>query len=234
MRIKPLVLKNGKISQLQEGDLLDGQDNFSYTRVELSEVIGIPFGQQMILVGPQIIEGELRLDGSLVMDEFINAEELETFPENFSHSQIATLDVKIVPSLQQMFLVSEGPMIIEGEFQVDGSVVVDQVKDTDIPEVIIPLLPDDNFSWKDVPSGLTKALPSNQQMIVDGLLLIEGGLLIEGELSLIDDNYDEPLTPYMIAGGELFRIKERRQLFSVVGLVVEGEIQNDGLMAMGA
>lgn len=227
---KPLVISSNRVAEHDPLTRLD-YDNFSYREILSGETVRILGGQQMFVVRDQIIEGELVIEGSLILEELLNESELPVFPENFSYSAIAAQKIVEVPAFQQMFVVSPEYFKVEGELRLDGSLVLDQIEDTPFDPII---LPDDNFSFKEIPTGSSKTVFSGQQMIIDGILIVEGSLNIEGQVSLISDERDEPLQPYIIVDGEVFKIKAGRQLFSTVGLIVDGYLQNEGLMAIGA
>lgn len=65
--VKPIILKNGKLELLQEGDSLPVPTNFSYKYIIENQIITILQYQQMIVQGNIYIDGELKIDGELCL-----------------------------------------------------------------------------------------------------------------------------------------------------------------------
>ncbi len=90
--------------------------NFSFHLVPSGSTITIPVNQQMILVDDLTIEGELIVDGVLVMDEFSSQEDF--LPPYLIYSG----ETYKVSAGKQFF--SAVPLLLEGELQVDGLLVM--------------------------------------------------------------------------------------------------------------
>lgn len=219
---------NPKSLHLENGIVTERKNNFNYAQKEVlsTEIIEIPLAQQMLVIDHIWIEGELHVEGELIMEEFNH--DLEFTDENFSYHRVESGSLVAVPVNQQMLVI--GDMEIEGQLTVEGELIIDQIQDTEIP----PSIEEDNYSWKQVPSTLEKSIPENQQMLVDGTLLVEGQLNVEGELSIISDEIDEPHETYFIREGQVYTISNYKQMFLAVPLILEGEINVEGILALGA
>lgn len=91
-------------------------DNFSYHTIPASSLITIPINQQMIVVDGLDVEGELIIDGMLVVDNFVD--ENNFFPPY----NIAVGEVYKVPARKQFF--SAVSLEIDGELQVEGILAI--------------------------------------------------------------------------------------------------------------
>jgi hypothetical protein len=236
MRLKPLVLKNGKKSLLQDGDVLDGQDNFSYSKIEADETIKVPAGQQMLLVGGLTNFGVFKNFGETVLFDLEDEDTQQVIPppdpENFSHFEIESNEIKIIPQNQQMTVFEQfnnfgmlknlGDMRLFKPFQEDEDNIIS--------------LPDDNFSYKEVLSSEEKTIPTRQQMIVVGMLKNLGQINVFGEISLISSGEEtniDSLPPYLVDSGEVFTIKKNRIMFLPRSLINNGQLNNFGQVALG-
>lgn len=142
-------------------------------------------------------------------------------------------------STERVYVESEQEMFITGELVLDGELYVDGILTSDTIEVPSVAIPDDNFSFWDIPINTTKTIPVTQQMLVDALIQIDGQINIEGELSIIidedtEDQADEFLPPFEILINEFFTVGERREMFLTDVLLLDGTINIDGKLSIGA
>lgn len=239
MRLKPLVLKDGIKQQLAADDLLDGQDNFSYKKIKASENVTIPEDQQMILLGQFTNLGQFNNFGEIVL---IDNEDDDTQqiippadPENFSHFKIASGETKIIPSNQQMTVFEQITNL--GQLNNLGDVRLLKVFQEEDPDDVV-ILPDDNFSYKQIISNEVKTIPTRQQMVVVGIFKNFGQLIVNGEFALISgesqiDIEDDFLPPYKIESGETFKIGNNRLMFLPRSLINLGQLNNFGMLSLG-
>lgn len=90
--------------------------NFSFHTIATGSTILIPSNQEMILVDSLTVEGELRVDGVLFLDEFSSQEDF--LPPYLIYSS----ETYKVSSGKQFFSIV--PLILEGEIQVDGLLAI--------------------------------------------------------------------------------------------------------------
>lgn len=239
MRIKPLVLKDGKKQQLAVGDVLDGQDNFSYKKVKSGENISVPEDQQMILLGGFTNLGQFNNFGEVVLIDNEDDDTQQVIPpadpENFSHFKIASGETKIIPSNQQMTVFEQ--ITNFGQLNNLGDVRLLKVFQQEDPNDAI-ILPDDNFSHKQINASEVKTIPTCQQMVVVGAFTNFGQLNVLGEMALISgesktDLEDDFLPPYKIESGEIFKIGTNRLMFLPRSLINFGQLNNFGELALG-
>lgn len=236
---KPLVLKDGKIHQLPIGDTLEGSsDNFSFKKVKTSEFVTIPDDQQMLLSGDFTNLGQLNNFGEMIL---IDIEDSDTpapeFPElpddNFSYSDIKLGEIKTIPDGQQM--ITMGDLAVFGQLNNFGELKLYEYLTPD--GMVMPEIPGDNFSYKEIAANETKTIPSRQQMNIVGGFKNLGTIVVNGCMTLlsakVDESDDEYLPPYIIEDGEVFTIKRNRlmyipRLFSNNGILI-----NNGLFILG-
>ena len=238
MRQKPIVLKDGKLSQLPAEDTLDGQDNFSYKKIKSAEVVTIREDQQMLLSGDLAVLGQMNLLGEVVLIDIEDSDTAQVIPpsdpENFSHFRIASLAEKTIPQNQQMNVF--GPLYLDGQLSVLGEVNLGQLAQ-EIPEV--PTLEEtENYSWRKILAGQNKIVPTNQQMAVVGDIVVLGQLQVLGEIAIISgavptDLEDDYLPPFEIGAGETFTVKARRLMFLPRALLNFGQLNVFGELALG-
>lgn len=238
MRIRPLVLKDGKKQVLPVGDLLDGQDNFSYKKVKSGESISIPEDQQMLMTGMFTNLGQFNNFGEFYQLDLEDSDTQQIIPpadpENFSHFKVASGETKTIPSNQQMTVFEQFTNF--GQLNNLGDFRLFQVFQEDAEDVIT--LPDDNFSYKEIIANQEKTIPTRQQMVVVGIFKNFGQLNVLGEMALISgesetDLEDDYLPPYKIESGETYKIGNNRLMFLPRSLINLGQLNNFGELALG-
>lgn len=238
MRIKPLVLKDGKKQMLPVGDLLDGQDNFSYKKVKSGENISIPEDQQMMMTGMFTNLGQFNNFGEFYQLDLEDSDTQQVIPpadpENFSHFKVSTGETKIIPSNQQMTVFEQFTNF--GQLNNLGDFRLFRVFQEDVEDVIT--LPDDNFSYKEIIASQSVTIPTRQQMTVVGIFKNFGQLNVLGEMALISgesetDLEDDYLPPYKIDSGETYKIGTNRLMFLPRSLINLGQLNNFGELALG-
>jgi hypothetical protein len=238
MRIKPLVLNNGKFSQLPVGDILDGQDNFSYKKVKSGENVTLPEDQQMLMTGMFTNLGQFNNFGEFYQIDLEDSDTQQVIPpadpENFSHFKVGSGETKIIPADQQMTVFEQFTNF--GQINNLGDFRLFKVFQEDPEDVVV--LPDDNFSYKEIIAGQEKTIPTRQQMTVVGMFKNFGMLIVNGEMALISgesqtDLEDDFLPPYKIESGESFKIGNNRLMFLPRSLVNFGQLNNFGELALG-
>jgi hypothetical protein len=238
MRIRPLVLKDGKKQVLPVGDLLDGQDNFSYKKVKSGESIAIPEDQQMLMTGMFTNLGQFNNFGEFYQLDLEDSDTQQIIPpadpENFSHFKVASGETKTIPSNQQMTVFEQFTNF--GQLNNLGDFRLFQVFQEDAEDVIT--LPDDNFSYKEIIANQEKTIPTRQQMVVVGIFKNFGQLNVLGEMALISgesetDLEDDYLPPYKIESGETYKIGNNRLMFLPRSLINLGQLNNFGELALG-
>lgn len=237
MRIKPIVLEDGRLSQIQSGDALD-VDSFSYKKVKNGESVVVPEDQQMLLSGSFTNFGQFSNFGEVVL---IDLEDSDTPippfpdlpPDNFSHFKISSGEEKTIPQNQQMNVF--GSLTNLGMIKNFGEINVTKIFQEDQEDPVV--LPGDNFSHKEILSGEQKTIPTRQQMIVSGIFKNFGQMNLFGEMALINptpnDGDDEYLPPFQIDSGETFNIKKNRLMFIPRMFVNFGQLNNFGELALG-
>jgi hypothetical protein len=150
-------------------------ENFSFRRVDPAQLVRVDGGQQMLVVpiGGFEVEGEIQVDGQLILDDFdvaIEQQPIVSPPDNFSYKEVlAGLDVT-VPTRQQMIvdglLTVEGGLILEGEL----SLISDER--------------DDGLSPFRLVVGETFRVPEKKQLLIVGVFELEGTLEVEGNFAL--------------------------------------------------
>ena len=234
---KPLILDGGRIKRLPSGDELEGSDNFSY--FEVSHPTKIESGEQMFLTEESVVvEDELIIEGQAILEQQLVIPPFPPFPplpdENFSFFEV--LDELTVPSGQQMVLVGKS-VITEDELIIEGCVFLDDMKETVVPP---PPVYAENFSYHTVQSGLAVTVPADQQMLLDGDMIVEGQMVVEGQFVLIDEPEGQFVDPglyaplFEIQAGELVRIAERREYWLSDSLILDGILQVEGRLLIGA
>jgi hypothetical protein len=238
MRLKPLVLKDGKKQMLPVGDVLDGQDNFSYKKVKSGESITIVEDQQMLMTGMFTNLGQFNNFGEFYQIDLEDSDTQQVIPpadpENFSHFKVSTGETKTIPSNQQMTVFEQFTNF--GQLNNLGDFRLFQVFQEDAEDVIT--LPDDNFSYKEIVASQSKTIPIRQQMVVVGMFKNFGQLNVLGEMALISgesetDLEDDYLPPYKIESGETFKIGTNRLMFLPRSLINLGQLNNFGELALG-
>ena len=235
---KPIVLRNdGRLGQLPSGDSIEGADNFSY--FQITHPTNIEAGEQMLLTEESIlVEDELIIEGQAILEQQLVIPPFPPFPpipdENFSFFEID--EVLQVPSGQQMILAGKS-LLIEDELIIEGCALLDDMKDTVIPA---PPVYAENFSHKTVQAGVLVEVPADQQMLLDGEMIIEGQMIVEGQIVLVDETPEPFIDPgpysplFEIVAGELVRIPERREYWLSDSLTLDGVLQVEGRLLIGA
>jgi hypothetical protein len=213
--------------------------NFSYREIAPNEEIEIPQGQQMLLSGALLNEGQLTNLGQVVL---IDLEDDDTpappFPDlpddNFSHITISANVTKTIPQGQQMNCF--GQITNLGQMVMLGQVVLTQVYQEDPQEPPIAL-PPDNYSHKTIAASVTKTVPSNQQMILSGAIDNRGVFQNFGEVVLItagDDQSHDYLPPWVIEQNQEYTVNRNRLLFVPFMFQNFGQLINNGRVYIGA
>ena len=197
----------GKFDIVSSGSGTTTPDNFSIKKV--ISTTAIPSNQEMIVTDIEI-DAEFDVEGQVVIDP------IETPQDNFAYSEI-TKRVNI-PEHQQMIV--DADLIIENELQIDGYCLLEEVGN-----VI-------NFSFKEIVTSL--AIPAHQQMIADGELLLDNDLILEGEVSILTGIDDEFVPWYEIPTGKVINIKQYREYFISDDIILDGVIEVEGRLVIGA
>jgi hypothetical protein len=222
-------LSQGRVTQ-RKGE------HFSYRHIPTGESALIPEEQQMIVDRVIEIDGALLVDGELLLEDFkevvIPTPPVFTQVDQFSYKLIGAGETVTIPADQEMFLADR--IDIDGTLIVDGHLAVGE----GVPPVEPIVIPGDNFSYTEVQLAQVINIPVRQQMVVDGMMTVDGVLEIDGELAFLpappEPEEDEFLPWYEIPSGKVISIKQYREYFLSEYLLLDGEIQIDGRLVIGA
>lgn len=218
---------------------VESDKNFSIKRVKPNEIISVPEDQQMLLSGALLVEGQFNNFGETVL---IDLEDSDTVtppfpplpPDNFSHFKILSGEEKTIPQNQQMNVF--GAFTNFGTVKNFGEMNLTKIFQDDPDQAIV--LPDDNFSHREIIANETKTVPLRQQMVVVGMMKNFGTLKVNGSLALLSgevptDLEDDYLPPYKIDANEIYKIKTNRLMFLPRSLVNFGQLNNFGQLILG-
>lgn len=231
------TIPSGKRYKLKDG-LWSRDVNFSFKDVDEDDIVEVRPNEQNIMTGQFTMLGQFRMLGEFYQIDLEDSDNQQIIPpadpENFSHFKIASGDTKVIPSNQQMTVYEQ--ITNFGQLNNLGDVRLLMVYQQDDPDDVI-VLPDDNFSYKQINASEIKTVPTRQQMVVVGMFKNLGQINVLGEFALISgaepDYDDDYLPPYKIDSGELFTIKNNRLMFLPRSLINNGQLNNFGELALG-
>ena len=89
----------------------------------------------------------------------------------------------------------------------------------------------DNFSYYDVPVGVTINVPAGQQMLIDGHITVSGHLLVSGQVLDISNRVQEKFFYDLIDTNEVVHVQSNRLLLYKDHLTVDGMLRVNGRVA---
>ena len=204
--------------------------------VAINDVVEIQSTEQNLVYGIFKNFGQLKNFGELLLrkdpEEVVIPPFPDLPPDNFSYAKIASGESKTVPQNQQMNVF--GMVQNLGQLTVLGELNLTKVFQEDPDQSVV--LPDDNYSYKEIVAGETKTIPTRQQMVVVGSFKNNGALVVRGSFALISGEVaPEPdvLPPWKIVAGEVYSVKSNRVLQVPRSFVNLGTLVNNGFVYIG-
>lgn len=172
MQQKALFLGTERIQEAGPRDRL-ASNNFSYREIAAGEEVNIHAGQQMIVINAVRVDGFLRIDGEMYVQEpQVIPEPIELPADNFSYSEIPSGKIVNIPATQQMYVRDhiriDGFLRVEGQLSVGGAPLVE----VDEP---VPVY---------VEAGKLYRVKTNQEIQFRNFLRVDGAVRNDGFIAI--------------------------------------------------
>lgn len=126
-------------------------------------------------------------------------------------------------------------------FDIEGSLVFDDLRYA-LNEPGVPPVYPENFSYQVIPESVSKTVPDNQQMVVDGRIDIFGQLIVDGTVAIISDldvfeDTEDPPDNFSwdkIPFGQTVAVPFHQQMFLDYPLDIEGTLDMQGRVSISS